>query len=678
MISRRKFLKHSALMLTGIAAPSLSPQLVKHGRVSTAYADSSIPSAEWLANYLAALDLPQIAPLNDAFDSIRNKEGSRSILIYDIYNNHLLTALKTEAPMPIASSFKGPLLFYFLDQIDSSIWNELPIEYWSITNQEAIPSSYLPAWSKHINILNNLFRAVVLSDNESAGRVFAYVANAKNAENPIALFNDWSHDVVGTSQMSSMSAWSDGIPREMPTIDNRFLGRIAILNHQMVPFNNVMTARDLGLYYIWWQSRMSIDAKQVGQRLLSWIHEEQRSNIEKMAFALNGVAYSKNGSLSRVETGVTTVVTDGGLVDIPDRGLFLVVFLSGNADTRTPTYFEHITEIIAGDHDDLVAAYEAAHSLEIEQIRFNEQLLLENYASTSEIYANQWNYAFLKYEGIDVYQSPNEAQPIRNPLITASRFGVHLLMQGAMIRYLPVDDEWVRLIPDSERDNVQLRLGEPIYVRRRNLHPISTTYGATIPYLVNPDITSDDKLVVIDITRREMTLLERDLAIIKTPIVLNDIDTPRGGHVTYTRWLACSMQPWAPGVPFTTYFHVDGFAIHGSPWQRWEQTVTAENIGQRTSAGCVNVPNWKITIGQYTRPLDEIVFRWLGGVQNPENYVYEYGSKAHPMVRIYLVDYLEDLDNYHRPPKLAGEGITWEDIRSSVKTAPTTAPSSFF
>lgn len=675
-ISRRQFLKQTALLAVAATFPE---SIVNLQRVGKAHASGTItPSPRWLSDYIAALDKPHFAPLNDIYADIMGNNGNYSVQVYDILHGRLLSGVRTEAPLPVASAFKGPLLFYFLHVVDEAVWSSVPVRYWGEPDIDTVPDEYHSAWKANGAVLGDWFQTIVKSDNNSTGRVLAYLADYLDTDAPLVGFNDWSHDVVGVSQMSSLGAWKSGVPTYLKNYDERYEERNVTLNYQQVVFNNVMTARDLGLYYIWWQSQMSDNARRVGQELLSWIYEDRRSNIEEIAFNNGGEAYSKNGSLSQADTGVSAVVTDAGIVNLPDYGYFLVAYLTGEADTRTPLVFDRIGEITTGVYQDQVSSYNAAIDEDNEQVTFFQNYLEASYPEPGSVSNNGFNYAFVKHEGVQVYHAPDTNAVVRNPVISSSRFGVHLLMQGALARYKPYDNAWVELVPDSPRDNVQTKLGAPLFVRREDLHPISLEYSSLIPHFIHEGTTADDKMVVIDIQQREMTLFEMEEAVIKTPVVMNDRSTPRGGHVVTTKWLACSMQPWAPGVPFTTYFHVDGYAIHGSPWQRWEKTVTKENVAQRTSAGCVNVPNWTVQLGEYIRPLDELVFRWLGGSHEPTQRVFEYGTTQHPTVRVYVVDYPKDLNNYYRSPGMGKRGVAWSEIVDQMTGITVKAPDSFF
>ena len=98
----------------------------------------------------------------------------------------------------------------------------------------------------------------------------------------------------------------------------------------------------------------------------------------------------------------------------------------------------------------------------------------------------------------------------------------------------------------------------------------------------------------------------------------------------------------------------------------------------RTSAGCVNVPDWMITVGDYTRPADELIFRWVGGMENQRDLVFDYPSETYPALRIFSVDYLQNLRNYYMPANLVSQGITWDSVAEAMESIPLQAPDSFF
>jgi hypothetical protein len=106
--------------------------------------------------------------------------------------------------------------------------------------------------------------------------------------------------------------------------------------------------------------------------------------------------------------------------------------------------------------------------------------------------------------------------------------------------------------------------------------------------------------------------------------------------------------------------------------------VNQTNLHKRFSAGCVNVPNWPVQLGDYYGPLDELIFRWFGGMTQPEANVYEFGTKEHPTVWIYVVDSLAGLYPLPLSARVSGVGISWADIIHQVENTPLTVPPSFY
>ncbi len=668
--SRRQFLGSMAALLPALAAPRL---LLDEGIFSTTAKQTD--SENVLENYLNWLEKPYLAPLNDLFAELTGISAI-GLLLYDMTNNQLLAGLKTEQVLPVASAFKAGVLMYFLNQVDESVWGSVPVEYWPV--RSGVPETYQDAWQQHNAILNHLYQMIVISDNPATGVALQYVAQQQGSTEPLVLFNDWSREVVGISQLSGLSDWTYGIVG-MNTTDQRYTGREANIDYQLLNYSNLMTPRDLGLYYAWMWSAMPARQREVCLELLSVIQNERRSNLEDVAFANDAISYSKAGSLGAADSVAGTVVTDGGIIHNANGKSYLLAFFSVNSDTKVLPLFGLLDEVVKGKHDATIARVQEALDRELNYALFFDEHLNKTYTRSNEFAAGQYNYAFVVPEGIKIYSTPSEEYPIRNPVISNTRFGVHLLMQGAIVRYQAIENsEWVQLIPDSPTDNVQFRLGVPIYVKLSDLWPIAYDHARPIPYLIDSTVAHSDKYVIISLVDRELIAFEKDTLLIKTPIVLNPFATPRGSYVITTKWLARSMQPWAPGVPFTAFFDNEGFAIHGSPWQRWEQTVNQEVITKRTSAGCINIPNWVVTVGDYTRPLDELLFRWLGGMEQPEANVFEYPSKNYPAVRVIVADYLEDLKGYVLPSGMASAKIGWAEVIAKIEEAPLTAPRTYF
>jgi hypothetical protein len=660
--SRRDFLKNLAVLSGTVMLPREFNRLAP-----------SLTAGDLLTPFLTAMQTPFNAPLNEHFERVIDGNPV-ALLLYDLTADRMVTALLPETLFPVASAFKAPLLMYFLDVIAPEVWNIVPVEYWNAARAEDVPEAAREAWRQHQAILWALHQMIILSDNTTTGVVFSYIAAALGGTAPLVMFNDWARQRVGMSQLSGITAWNVGVDPNMSALDRRLEDRGTTLNGQVVYMDNMMTARDLGLFYVWMLTTMTADQQRVAKSLLSILYNNRGANLERLALENDGIPYSKNGSL---ETEHGYVVSDAGLIELPQR-TYLLVILSLGADAIIPTLYDELNATIQGRYNEIF------HNHRVNAVSNEELLALYTahvqaaYPEHSDLLAGQFRYGFVLPVGVEIFSSPDEQHPLHNPIIKSTRFGIHLLMQGALVRYTVIDEDWVELVPDDHRDNVRVRLGNPLFMRQRDLWPISLGYAEPIPYLVNPTITHSDKYILISLAAHELFLFEGETPVVRIPIVLNAEATPRGSQVITSKWLARSMQPWAPGVPFTAFFGEDGFALHGAPWQRWGITVNQSNITGRTSAGCVNAPNWLVTAGGYQRPADELLFRWIGGIEHPRESVYEYPSQTYPSTRIYSVDYPHNLRNYIRPEVMTQRNLSWDDIIAQMEATPLQAPESFF
>jgi hypothetical protein len=668
-ISRRQFLQSGAFF-SAFALSSPLQHLV-YAQDPSNLADP-IP-ADVLETYLQALEQPYIAPMNEHFEGVIGRNPF-SLILYDVQQGRLLTALATENLFPVASMFKAPVLFYFLDQVSADVWGRVPVSYWNASAQGEVPEPWRDDWRGNQAILRALYQMIVMSGNAVTGEVLAYVARVRGSNSPIASFNDWARERVNISPLSALSTWDEGIPPEMSATDERFLKRTTPINGQLRTFENLMTARDMGLFYIW--ALTTFDASQIAvcREVLSTIHNERRGNLERLAFDLGGISHSKNGSLI-VDDG--TIITDGGLLELPDNRRYLLIVLSINAPTLIPTLFEELNHTLRGRYNEMMHHHRTMAISPEELLAIYTAHLAQAYPDQTTN-PHQFQYGFILPEGVNLYAQPDIDYPVRNPIIRSTRFGIHLLMQGALIRFEDVDKDWVVLVPDDDRDNIRSRLGTRLFIKRTDIWAISSTYSQPIPYLVDPSATSADKLIVVNLQGREVVAVEAGQVVMRVPIALNTDAIPRGVQVITSKWFARSMQPWAPGVPFTTFYGSDGYALHGSPWQRWGTTVNQTTLAGRTSAGCVNMPDWMIQAGDYHRPADELLFRWLGGMENVGHRVFDYPSDRYPALRIYNVDYLHNLHTYRRPEALANVRMSWDDLIVAIGEKDLQAPDSFF
>ncbi|MEO1440100.1 MAG: L,D-transpeptidase [Chloroflexota bacterium] len=631
-------------------------------------------SGNTLAEYLTAMETPFAAPLNIYIQRVI-RSGNISLLMYDVNNAQLLAGLNPENPLPVASAFKAALPMWFVDTVDRDVWNSVPVEHWNAPAASEVPEAYRDHWRRHGVILRDLYRTLVFSDNHATGVILGYLAEQSGSTDAVIAFNDWAAQRVGMSQISGLSGWSTGVPADMTHTDERFKERGTNIAGQLYTFENMMTARDIGLFYMWMLTELDAEQQAVVKALLSTIHNNRGANLERLALENNGVPYSKNGSL---ETDGGYVVTDAGLMQFEDGRHYLLVMLSLGAPDKIQPLFEELNATLRGKHN------EVFHNKYVDYISAEE--LLESYRQQLSVaYPLQTDnsgsllkYGFILPSGVKVYSQPDEDAELHNPIIKSTLFGVHLLMQGALVRYKKARRGWVELITDNDFDNVRSRLGWQVFVKAEDVWRISLDYAQPIPYLIDDSTQPGEKYVVIDLSNRELYAFEGETPVLRVPIVLNPDFTPRGAQVITSKWLARSMQPWAPGVPFTSFFGSDGYALHGSPWQRWSTTVNTTTITGRSSAGCVNVPDWMVQAGDYTRPADELLWRWVGGMANPVDDVFEYPTDDFPALRIYNVDYLRHVRGYVRPEGMIGRGLVWDDVLAMMETMPLQAPESFF
>ncbi|MEO0565266.1 MAG: serine hydrolase, partial [Chloroflexota bacterium] len=313
--SRRQFLQGIGTLtaLTALPTPFVT-------RADDAATDS-------YSTFKAAMETPYAAPLNIYFERVLGT-STVALTLHDLSAGRLLTSLLPEQPLPVASAFKGPLAMYALDTLDPRGWSVVPVEYWTATGANQVPEDVRDTWRSHAAELQALYRALVFSDNTATGAVLGYATAAQGETDALNAFNDWLRDTVGVSQLSGLGAWRDGVPDGMTWRDERYAGRDTKVDGVTTSFDNMMTARDLGLCYAWMHSQMNTEGRRVAMDLLSTIHNNRGANLERLATEAGGTPYSKNGSL---ETDAGYVVTDAGVMTLPDGRDLLLTVLSVNA-----------------------------------------------------------------------------------------------------------------------------------------------------------------------------------------------------------------------------------------------------------------------------------------------------------------------------------------------------------
>jgi hypothetical protein len=273
------------------------------------------------------------------------------------------------------------------------------------------------------------------------------------------------------------------------------------------------------------------------------------------------------------------------------------------------------------------------------------------------------------------------APQVANPVRPTSIFGTTYVMYGALLRLRALDDEWAEIIQDDKWDDA---LEWPVYVRLEDVQIIERGVAEPLGYVTGaPEGTS--KYIILDIFNRELILIEGVTPVLRTPVILNTTNTPRDISIMARSYL-CRNMPSYPGVPYTYFLHgthyLDsmGFAIHGSPWHLWSDTVRQRALMRRLTHGCINVPDWEIPIPFLDKPMrtDEFVFRWAGGFPNPGADQVYMNQDWNP-VRVYGLNNMHnDIWGYTMPDSLIAARIGWKGIVHAVEDKAIDAPEVFF
>lgn len=121
---------------------------------------------------------------------------------------------------------------------------------------------------------------------------------------------------------------------------------------------------------------------------------------------------------------------------------------------------------------------------------------------------------------------------------------------------------------------------------------------------ISPDVPLEDKLIEISAAMQTLTAYEGDRIVLQTtvstgiptnPPYPNDIptETPKGHFRVHVKvpskhmgdgQLTSDIEAYElPGVPWVSFFHATGVALHGTYWH--------DNFGRMMSHGCVNLRN---------------------------------------------------------------------------------------
>ncbi len=274
-----------------------------------------------------------------------SEDWSASLFLYDLDQRQPLAGMGLDKQMPVASAFKGPVLFYALSHLDPDVTGSVPIRYWSQTGE--IPEEYLPLLREHW-ILSRLYNMIVHSSNRATAQVLNYVnARSQTDLNPLEQFNAWSREVVQTSMESGLYQWQhpplEGITDPSSPPQNVY-GRCGSAYY----YYNTYSVRDLGMYYAWLVNEAPAHVQELAFSLLS-IVEEEPGFLETTAVRLRGRSISKGGIFGG--EAITHVWVDAGLILLEEGQTYLAATATINSADLLSSFYEGIERIIRIEND---------------------------------------------------------------------------------------------------------------------------------------------------------------------------------------------------------------------------------------------------------------------------------------------------------------------------------------
>lgn len=597
--------------------------------------------------------------------AFRDKEMSLDFRRYSLDGElEFQIQINHEELYPVASAFKAFLvLYYFLNT---------PKEEWAYTEPN-----------------DTIYRVAVYSNNTQTGVALDDIAERVAGDgNPIEKFNDFLLDFIGMEQ--GLFSWKWPGSPTVGFVDMRFEptnDREVHVRSLAERIENVSTAADMAKGWDFiitaernplWSNNHFRESILATRELLSIPALDYRSPIE---LALLTGYIGKDGTLPQGTISLGRVINDAGIIPVKD-GNYLVSFMStGEA--------EYTIQPAIGQVIDSIRRY---------QNYLNPPTVIT--APSEPIHRGQYNYGFARTQQTKLYSAPDVLAPeVTNPVRLNSIFGTRYVMEGSLIRFWPINEEWGRIVKDEHTDDVfsftdwsfgfedanwsawDITSPNEVYIRIADLQVISYERFAPIRLVTDqPEGTS--KFILLDVPRRKLTLFEGIIPILKTPIVLNIQQTPRGRFYIHRMFPARNM-PHYPGVPYTNFLHDgvnlddEGYAIHGAPWHLWNQTVNERETLRRFSHGCINVPNWEMQVGDYNLPVDEFVFRWIAGFPNPGKETwYLPGDNT---VRVISGNNLyEEVNKYTVFDSLRANGQKWDDVLRALDNKIVDAPDIFF
>ncbi|MBN1450520.1 MAG: L,D-transpeptidase [Anaerolineales bacterium] len=551
---------------------------------------------------------------------------------------------------PMASSFKSAAVLYYYLYTPQEVWNDEPG--------------------------SAVYSMAVFSNNQKTGYVLAEVANRLKAGNPIIAFNNFLLDPAYLGLHYGLYGW-DFLEFSTPTNgyrDDRFDPDNVLADNLALRGVNHTSAAEIARIFRFlaqasndprWESNSHFQNSILATRqLLSVTVEAYVSSLER-AIAYTD-HYSKEGILRPVEVG-TTVRNDAGVWLMEDGGSYLISLMSATETDET------VNSVMQ----------QVAESIRLYQRYQHPNDYARNTSPSSMVYPGELNYGFVRETGVPLYTAPGWGAPrIDNPVRSSSIFGTTYLMYGALVRFFPHENGWVELIPDDRWDD---SFPWPVYMRMEALQVIDRDVTTAPLGHITGGPEEIDKFILLDIFARDMILFEGLTPILRTPVIVNTENTPRKVSALQRAYISRDM-PNYPGVPFSTFLHGSayldqaGFAIHGSPWHLWAETVRQETILRRFTHGCINLPDWVIPIPHlgHGMRVDEFIFRWAGGFTNPATETV-YANGTHRLVRLLALDNPQrDIYEYATFSSLRASNASWDDVLQAATDTPITAPDSFF
>lgn len=163
---------------------------------------------------------------------------------------------------------------------------------------------------------------------------------------------------------------------------------------------------------------------------------------------------------------------------------------------------------------------------------------------------------------------------------------------------------------------VEVWEGVTYYAAATDLRPVPESEFAPI----SSDVPAASKHIEISLAAQQLTAYEDDRMVMRTSIssgVKNSgatglpTETPQGTFYIYSKLPTKYMgdnrltdnlgDRYLPGVPWTCFFEIGGYAIHGAYWHN--------NFGAPMSKGCINVPPDKA----------EWLYRWTTPTAGPND-----------------------------------------------------------